>query len=96
MSPHRKLPFIDVGFHLFVSGGTEEVGAVRQVAPHGRPEIVVDVENGGDFVIPLAAIESVIEGKVIVQLERLDPALREAIRHAHDAEVPPNKEIESG
>jgi len=94
MSPHRKLPFIDVGYHLFLTGGTEEVGAVRQVAPHGRPEIVVDIENAGDFTIPLSAIDNVIEGKVIVHPEKLDARLREAIGHAHDAEVPPSKEIE--
>ena len=92
MAPHHKLPFIDVGYHLFITGGTEEVGAVREVAPEGRPEIVVDIENAGDFVIPLSAVEAVIEQKVIVRPEKLDQRLREAIGHAHDAEVPPSQE----
>jgi hypothetical protein len=90
--PHRKLPMIEVGYHLFVSGGTEEVGAVREVAPAGRPEIVVDIENAGDFIVPLSAIEAVIEGKVILTPSRLDRHLREAIRHAHEAELPPSLE----
>ena len=94
MSPHRKLPFIDVGYHLFLSGGTEEVGAVREVAPGGRPELVVDIENAGDFVVPLSAVESVVEQKVILKTDGLDDRLREAIGHAHDAEVPPSKELE--
>ncbi len=89
MSPHRKLPLIEIGFHLFISGGSEEVGAVREVAPAGRPEIVVDIENGGEWVVPLKAVESVVEQKVILAPERLEPELREAIRHAHEAELPP-------
>ena len=92
MSPHRKLPLIEIGYHLFVSGGTEEVGAVREVAPAGRPEIVVDIENAGEFVIPLKAVEAVVEQKVILAPERLDEIVREAIRHAHESEVPPSLE----
>src|SRR5437868_15521126 len=88
----RKLPFIDVGFHVFISGGTEEVGAVREVAPAGRPKIVVDIENAGDFVVSLDAIETVVEQKVILMPERLEAPLREAIRHAHEAELPPSLE----
>ena len=83
---------IEVGYHLFVSGGTEEIGAVREVFPAGRPEIVVDIENAGDFIIPLSAIESVIEQKVILTPSRLDRHQREAIRHAHEAELPPSLE----
>jgi hypothetical protein len=93
MAP-RKLPFIDVGYHVFVSGGTEEVGAVRAVAPDGRPELIVDIENAGDFVVPLSAVEQVVEQKVILGRERLDAELREAIGHAHDREVPPSKELD--
>jgi hypothetical protein len=92
MSPHRKLPLIEVGYHLFVSGGNEEVGAVREVAPAGRPEIVVDIENAGEFVIPLKAIETVIEQKVILAPDRLEAPVREAIRHAHEGEIPPSLE----
>jgi hypothetical protein len=79
---------IEVGYQTFVSDGGEEFGAVRQVAPHGRPELVIYVENAGEFVVPLDAVESVHSQKVILNCRKLDPRLRTAIGHAHDAEVP--------
>jgi hypothetical protein len=82
----RKLPMIEVGYHVFVEGGDEEVGAVREVAPGGRPELVVDIENAGDFVIPLDAVTAVVEEKVIVDPKKLSERLQNAIQHAHDAE----------
>ena len=82
----RKLPLIEVGFHVFPVGGDEEVGAVREVAPGGRPELLVDIENAGDFVIPLDAVTAVVEEKVIVDVDKLPERVQNAIRHAHDAE----------
>jgi len=79
---------IEVGYQTFVSDGGEEFGAVRQVAPHGRPELVIYVENAGDFVVPLDAVEAVHSQKVILNCRKLERRLREAIGHAHDAEVP--------
>ena len=79
---------IEVGFQAFVSDGGEEFGAVRQVKPDGRPEIVIYVENAGDFVVSLDAVETVHFDKVILNCSRLDRRLREAIGHAHDAETP--------
>jgi hypothetical protein len=34
---------IEVGFQTFTSDGDEEFGAVRAVAPGGRPELVIYV-----------------------------------------------------
>ena len=82
----RKLPLIEVGFHVFQEGGDEEVGAVREVAPGGRPELVVDIENAGDFIIPLDAVSGVVEEKVIVDPKRLPDRVVHAMQHAHDAE----------
>ena len=79
---------IAVGYQVFVSDGGEVFGAVRQIAPHGRPELVIYVENAGDFVVPLEAIEAIHSQKVIVNCEKLEQRLREAIGHAHDAEEP--------
>ncbi len=79
---------IEVGYQTFVSDGGEEFGAVRQVAPQGRPELVIYVENAGDFVVPLDAVEAVHSQKVILDCRKLDRRLREAIGHAHEAEVP--------
>jgi len=79
---------IEVGYQTFVSDGGEEFGAVRQVAPHGRPELVIYVENAGDFAVPFDAVEAVHSQKVILNCRKLDRRLREAIGHAHEAEVP--------
>ena len=79
---------IEVGYQAFVSDGGEEFGAVRAVAPDGRPELVIYVENAGDFVVPFDAVEAVHSQKVILNCGKLDRRLRRAIGHAHDAEAP--------
>ena len=79
---------IAVGDQVFVADGGEVFGAVRQIAPHGQPELVIYVENAGDFVVPLAAVESVHSQKVILSCAKLERRLRAAIGHAHDAEEP--------
>lgn len=75
-------------FEVFVHDGEKAFGAVREVVPHGRRELVIYVENAGDFVVPLGAIAAVHAGKVILDRGKLDHRLQEAIRHAHDAEDP--------
>lgn len=79
---------IEVGFQTFVADGGEEFGAVRVAATHDRPELVIYVENAGDFTVPIDAVESVHSGKVIFDCAKLDRRLRRAIGHAHDAEKP--------
>jgi hypothetical protein len=76
---------IEIGYQAFVSDGGEEFGAVREVYPD---RLVVYVENSGDFVIPLAAVEAVHSQKVVFSCNSLDARLRRAIGHAHDAEKP--------
>jgi hypothetical protein len=79
---------IEAGYQTFVSDGGEEFGAVRAVRPEGKPELVVYVENAGEFAVPLDAVDSVHFGKVILNCAKLDRRLREAIGHAHDSEEP--------
>jgi hypothetical protein len=79
---------IQVGYQAFISDGGEEFGAVRQVAPHGEPGLVIYVENAGDFFVPLEAVAAVHSQKVIFECGKLDDRLRRAIGHAHDAEKP--------
>ncbi len=79
---------VQEGFEVFVADDAEAFGAVRQVRPQGRPELVVYVENAGDFVVPLSAVTAVHSQKVIVNRGMLDRRLRQAIGHAHDAEDP--------
>jgi hypothetical protein len=78
----KPLPRIEVGYHAFARGSEEEFGAVRDVRPADK-EIIVDVEDFGDVPVPLDAIVQVIEQKVIIDVEQLDPSLREAIARAH-------------
>jgi hypothetical protein len=78
---------INEGFMIFVSDGDEGVGSVRQLR-HGLPELVVYIENAGDFVVPLSAVKSVHSDKVVLDFDRLDLRVRNAIRHARDSEDP--------
>jgi hypothetical protein len=84
--PNRKLPLIEVGYQVFASDAEEEFGAVREVLPGGRPELLVNIENAGDFVIPLDAVQTVTSQKVIVKVSHLDRRIQTAILHAHDRE----------
>jgi hypothetical protein len=77
---------IEVGYQTFVSDGDVAFGAVRRVAPQGRPELVIYVENAGECVVPLPAVDAVHAHKVVLNCDRLDRDLRKAIGHAHDAE----------
>ena len=79
---------IEEGFDVFFHDGEKAFGAVRQVSPNGRPELVVYVENAGDFTIPLTAIVDVHSEKVILDSSKLDARLRQAIGHAHEVEDP--------
>ncbi len=79
---------IEVGYQTFASDGGAGFGAVREIAPKGRPEIVIYVENAGDFVVPLSAVKAVHSQKVILDCSKLEPRLLQAIGHAHDVEDP--------
>lgn len=74
---------IRVGFHVFVAGRQDSIGGVRKISPL----LVIHVENGGEFVVPTDAVDAVHSQKVILQRDKLDPTMLEAIDHAHDAEV---------
>lgn len=79
---------IEPDFEVFMHDGDVAFGAVREVAPGGRPELVIYVENAGDFTVPLSAVRDVHDAKVILDSAKLDAKLREAIGHAHAAEDP--------
>ncbi len=87
-APSQWKESIQVGFQVFAQGGEEEFGAVRDVCPGGRNELLVNVENGGDYCIPLEAIVDVHDEKVIIDVARLPAAVQGTISHAHDAEAP--------
>jgi hypothetical protein len=79
---------IEVGFQVFLEEGGDECGAVRDVLPGGRPEIVIYVENAGDFTVSAGAVCSVHDGKVVLAPSHLSQRMRDAIAHAHDREEP--------
>jgi hypothetical protein len=78
---------IEPGYMVFVADGDVGVGAVREVHADSR-ELVVNIENGGDFTLPAKAIRDVHEGKVILDMEHLPRAMRQALKHPRDAEDP--------
>jgi hypothetical protein len=73
------------GFDVFLHDGDKAFGAVRQLRHNA---IMVYVENAGDFEVPLAAVQDVHDEKVVLDAQRLDARLREAIRRAHGGEDP--------
>ena len=84
-----KLPMIETDYQVFLEDGGDEVGAVRYVAPNGQPEIVVYIENGGEFTVPLSAVSAVHSEKVILNQNLLSHELRKAVGRAHSAETTP-------
>jgi hypothetical protein len=76
------------GFDVFIHDGDKAVGAVRQVSPGGKPEIVIYVENAGDFVVPISAIKDAYDEKVVLNPAKLNLELRQALGHTHDVEDP--------
>lgn len=76
---------VEVGQMVFVADGGMGVGGVREVSEDG---LVINIQNAGDFELPLAAVRDVHDGKVLLDLRRLEPNVLEALRHVHDAELP--------
>ncbi len=85
---NHELTDIKIGYQVYTEEGADPCGGVRDVAPRGRPEIVVYVENAGEFTVGVDALRTVHDGKVVLDRERLDQRLIDAIAHAHDSEVP--------
>ncbi len=79
---------IQEGFDVFIHDGDKAVGAVRQVSPDGKPEIVIYVENAGDFVVPISAVKDAYDEKDVLNREMLSLELRQALSHTHDVEDP--------
>ena len=76
------------GFEVFASETGKPFGAVRKVSPNGRSELVIYVENSGEYIVPLGAVAAVHGQKVVLDMAKIDKRLRTAIAHAHDAEDP--------
>lgn len=77
---------IKQGSMVFISDGDTGIGSVRQIAPEGKEELVIYIENAGDFLVPFTVVDAIHEDKVILNCDRIPPRLRTAINHARDAE----------
>ena len=75
---------IDPGFMVFLADGHDAAGAVRELKD--AQHVVVNIENGGDFLVTADAVRDVHDGKVILDYARLPQRMQEALRHLHDAE----------
>jgi len=76
---------IKEGFAVFLHDGEVAFGAVRQVS---AKELVIYIENHGDFTVPMRAVRDVHFNKVILDGSKLDSNVRTAIARAHNAEDP--------
>ena len=72
-------------FMVFLAEGQEGIGAVHSIYAE---EIGVYVENFGEFLVPLAAVRSVHDQKVILDRAQVGNKLLRAAAHAHDHEDP--------
>ena len=73
------------GFDVFLHDGANAVGAVRGV--HGNA-IVVYIEDGGDFEVPIGAVIDAGDQKVVLNSAKLDPRMLEFIRRRRRDEDP--------
>ena len=72
---------VNVGDHVFLDGGGEEIGAVRKIE---RDHLVVYVEAAGDFIVRGPEVKAIHYGKVVLAPELVDTKLLEAARYAHE------------
>nr|WP_074551485.1 hypothetical protein [Dyella sp. AtDHG13] len=72
---------------VFVADGEDGVGSVRRILADGQT-LVVYIENGGDFEIPMGAVRAVHSGKVVLNLDHLPTPVLEAIGNARKSEYP--------
>ncbi|WAH66293.1 hypothetical protein [Xanthomonas hortorum] len=77
---------IEIGQMVFLRDGEVGVGAIRDIRNEGA-ELVINIENGGDFVLPVSVVRDVHSGKVMLDVDQLPEEVRNALRHPHDNEL---------
>ena len=75
---------VEVGQMVFVADGEMGVGGVREVR---ESDLVVNIQNAGDFVLPLEGVRDGHDGRGLLALQRRDASVIGALRHVHDAEL---------
>jgi len=74
-----------LGDQVYLGESGETFGSVRLVQ---ATSLVVYVEGAGDFTVPIQAVKSVHDGKVVLMGDKLDSSLQMAIARAHAKEDP--------
>jgi len=85
---NAELSAIEPGSQVYLKEGGDSFGGIRDVRRSGRGEIVIYVENAGEFVVSADTIQSAHDGKVVLDPSKIEPSLARAIEHAHDREEP--------
>jgi hypothetical protein len=81
----ERLRAIQTGFHVYLEEGGKDFGAVRQVAPGGRDEIIVYIQNEGNFIVPARAVRTAQDSKVMLDRSALDGRVLGAISRAQES-----------
>lgn len=68
---------------VFLHDGDVAIGAVREMSGN---DLIVYIENAGDFTLPRSVVKDVHEHKVVLDSGKLDAKVRAAIAKAHAAE----------
>lgn len=68
---------------VYLHDGDVAIGAVRGMSGN---DLIIYIENAGDFTLPRSVVQDVHEHKVILDGSKLDAKVRTAISRAHAAE----------
>ncbi len=68
---------------VFLHDGEVAIGAVRGMSGN---DVIIYIENAGDFTLPRSVVKDVHEHKVILDGSKLDVRVHAAIARAHAAE----------
>jgi hypothetical protein len=68
---------------VFLHDGDVAIGAVRGMSGN---DLIIYIENAGDFTLPRSVVQDVHEHKVILDARKLDSRVLAAIGKAHAAE----------
>ena len=74
---------IRVEHPVFLHDGEIAFGAVRAVH---KGDLIIYIENAGDFTVPMSAVQDVHDAKVILDGAKLDRKIHDAIGRAHASE----------
>lgn len=68
---------------VFLHDGDVAIGSVHDIR---KDSLEIYIENAGDYVVPMSAVQDVHNDKLILDGRKLDKKLQAIIARAHDAE----------